>query len=833
MLTCERGITFGDRRGLLRCLSGYAFGRRIRAVCLASAMACSSVTFVMAQQPPAPPPSTTTTAAPTTPSTPATASASAGLDTLKSDIDAIERNFGDAGTDNALIDLKRRLTPLRDRLGGRLAELGPQLEQIEQRLAQLGAPPVGTATEDAAVSTERSRLTARRAEVDGAVKQAKLLADRADELDERINSRRRELFTNRVFAHSAGLFDPGFWSDLVGATAQELKGIGDLINSWVGHVRSVGEAGVVIAAIVVLLAVAIAALFAARWGRRLIAPTPARRFDKAVVGLLIVCARTTSWSVPVVVIVLVLRNSGLMPSPLPDLGLGLAAAVALAGFGRGVAAALFAPGAAARRIVPWTDREAEAYAGHLTWASRVFGVAVFLNVVHRTLGAPVAPIIVTGALLAFAIAAIAVHLLWRSARADFCDADTSAPGVQLPWFRGIVWLAVIAVLVALVTGYVSFAVFVAGRLLATLAIGGALAIVVVFIDALLTEVLAGDTPRGWRIAALFGLSPRGLDLLETLVSAVLRIILIALAVFFVLGYSGLFAEDALGAFQRATWNLIVGGVNLSPVAILSAFAFVIGGGLLSRRAQHWLKTKILPRTELDAGLQNSILALFGYVAFIALIAIALATLGIDLQKITLIAGALSVGIGFGLQSVVSNFVSGLILLAERPIRVGDWVVVKNEEGWVRRISVRATEIETFDRASVIIPNQEFITGVVKNWTHGNTLGRVVIKVRVAYDSDPATVRALLLGCAERHPDVLKAPPPAVYLMALGDIGLDFELRCLLGNVELSLAIRTDLQTDILRGFREAGIKIPFPAHEARSPGPLPAPPPPEKSPPHA
>ena len=149
-------------------------------------------------------------------------------------------------------------------------------------------------------------------------------------------------------------------------------------------------------------------------------------------------------------------------------------------------------------------------------------------------------------------------------------------------------------------------------------------------------------------------------------------------------------------------------------------------------------------------------------ALVAVLALALGALGIDLQKIALIAGALSVGIGFGLQSVVSNFVCGLILLAERPIRVGDWVVVRNEEGWVRRISVRATEIETFDRATVIIPNQDFITGVVKNWTHGNTMGRVVVKVRVAFDSDAEKVREVLRACGEDHPQVLRAPPPAVY-----------------------------------------------------------------------
>jgi potassium-dependent mechanosensitive channel len=291
----------------------------------------------------------------------------------------------------------------------------------------------------------------------------------------------------------------------------------------------------------------------------------------------------------------------------------------------------------------------------------------------------------------------------------------------------------------------------------------------------------------------------------------------------VLSFSGIFAEDFFNVFQRATWDYVVGGVSLSPAAILSALAFLAIGGLAIRAAQRWLQTKFLPRTGLDSGLQNSILALFGYGGLFVVLAMSLVALGIDLQKITLIAGALSVGIGFGLQSIVANFVSGLILLAERPIRVGDWVVVKNEEGFVRRISVRATEIETFDRASVIIPNQEFITGVVKNWTHGNTVGRIIIKARVAYDSDVDKVHEILGAVASDHPQVLRSPPPAVYLVGFGDIGIDFELRCLLNNVEQGFAVRNDLQTEILRRFRDAGIKIPFPVHDARVPGPAPPP----------
>jgi potassium efflux system protein len=196
----------------------------------------------------------------------------------------------------------------------------------------------------------------------------------------------------------------------------------------------------------------------------------------------------------------------------------------------------------------------------------------------------------------------------------------------------------------------------------------------------------------------------------------------------------------------------------------------------------------------------------------------LAEIGIDLQKIALVAGALSVGIGFGLQSIVSNFVSGLILLAERPIRVGDWVVVKSEEGWVRRISVRATEIETFERATVIVPNSEFITGVVKNWTHSNTMGRVVVKVGVAYASDVEQVRDVLMACADTHPQVLQTPPPRVYLIAFGDIGLELELRFIVVNVNFSLTVKSDIQLAILERLRAAGVRIPALPHEAQLPG---------------
>jgi small-conductance mechanosensitive channel len=219
---------------------------------------------------------------------------------------------------------------------------------------------------------------------------------------------------------------------------------------------------------------------------------------------------------------------------------------------------------------------------------------------------------------------------------------------------------------------------------------------------------------------------------------------------------------------------------------------------------------LLPQTALDPSLQNSVTTIFGYVGVIAAISLGLAQLGVDFQKITLVAGALSIGIGFGLQSVVSNFVSGLILLAERPIRVGDIINVKGEEGRVRRIHVRATEIETGDRASVIIPNSELITQVVKNRTHTDTFARVAVPVGVAYDSDVAKVRDILLDIAKAHPHVMESPAPTVFLTGFGESAINFELGWVVRNIGDGPGIKSDICFSILERFRAEGIEMPYP-----------------------
>jgi small-conductance mechanosensitive channel len=496
----------------------------------------------------------------------------------------------------------------------------------------------------------------------------------------------------------------------------------------------------------------------------------------------------------------VLDGNGLLLPIVADLGLGLTVSVAVASFGHAIAAAVLAPGAPNRRLVNADNLQARRLAFYLSWSARILGAAIFLNIAHKAVGAPLSATVATSALLSALIGLLTLYLLIR-----LPPAETSA---GLRWVRFLAWVFVAVIAAALVTGFIGFSAFIAGRAIVLLMMVGAYHLGATFIDAVVSDLLNAESERGRRMAATFGLSPRGLELVATVLAALFKLCLALLAIFPVLGPWGIFAADFFDVIQDAVFGFRIGDVSISLGTIIGALGLLLVGFIATRAVQRWLERRFLPRTGLDPGLQNSVSVLFGYAGVITALIIALAELGIDLQKIALIAGALSVGIGFGLQSVVSNFVCGIILLAERPIRVGDWVLVKNEEGFVRRISVRATEIETFDRASVIVPNQDFITGAVKNMTHGNPGGRIIVKLGVGYDSDMDRVRQILLEIAEAHPQVLRSPPPSVLFMGFGVLALDVELRCFVGNVQNALATRSDLNFTVLRRFREAGIGIP-------------------------
>ncbi len=459
------------------------------------------------------------------------------------------------------------------------------------------------------------------------------------------------------------------------------------------------------------------------------------------------------------------------------------------------------------RLLPASNASAVKISGLILFLVLIFGIATFaVTVAYMTRSPnPFKVVLSLPPLVAIGLLVIAI-LKVPFGR----EQPENLPSIS--WLRALrlpIWLVAFAIMLTAIAGYISLSRFIAQQLIVTGAILAIIYLLLLWADWVARAMADESTGIGLWLFTTAGLDQSQRQRLAVPVSLLLKFAILLSAIPLILNQWQFAWTDIFEWYRQLFYGFHIGNTQISLGAVLASIVVFVLGYFAARLFQHWLDAQVLQPAGLSGGLRDSISTGVGYIGVFAAALMALSYAGFNLSNLALVAGAFSVGIGFGMQSIVSNFVSGLILLAERPIKVGDLVVVGGEEGFVRKISVRSTEIETFDRANVLIPNAYFISEKVKNWTLRNNNGRVAIAVGVAYGSDPRTVKTLLLQVAKNHPNVMQAPEPFIDFENFGADSLDFKLYAYTHDLKQSISTRTELRIAILETFKAAGIEIPF------------------------
>jgi len=384
---------------------------------------------------------------------------------------------------------------------------------------------------------------------------------------------------------------------------------------------------------------------------------------------------------------------------------------------------------------------------------------------------------------------------------------------------------VAAAVIATLLGYLNLALFVAQQLVWGAVVLLAASLLMKFADDLATWLLCPTSSVGRTVLLTTGLSESRVVQAGVLLSAGLRICVILLAVMALTAPLGNLSA-LYGGLDTLSKGISLGdNLVLKPSSVLYAvLAFLLVWAVM-QAFQRWLTDTYLPKTELDAGARNSISTVTRYLGIIAAVLWSLTALGIGFEKLALVVSALSVGIGFGLQAITQNFVSGLILLAERPVKIGDWVKLGDQEGDIKRINVRSTEIQVGDKSTLIVPNSELITKTIRNMTMGNAQGRIQIQFTVPLSTDVAMVRQTLLDAYTDHVGVLADPAPSVFIDSIANGQVAINSFAYTSGPRAVYGVRSDLYFTMLQKFAAAGIALSSPTdiHLVRDPAPPQAP----------
>lgn len=698
-----------------------------------------------------------------------------------------------------LNELRDELQHVRSRVEGFQNALQPMLNSAKSELDLRGpAPAAGQTQEPEQVTLARAELSYRvglLSEGQAAVKSAQV---RIDQLANAIQDTRRKNFTTRLFQRIPGVYSYETWTELPEAVPLATNQISGLIADWWKNVRDHDE----IVHTAFEGAILWAVLTFAGWQgvRRLRVWRGAGEppfWSRASSAAGIVLLRTLPLVIPIIFLYLVVAEGQNIPDALGWLFYSAAQSAIIIFAVNALVTTVFAPKVPRWRLIPASDHAAARLCGLALLLAIVYGLMSFAYVATRVAQAPFVLTLAVTISSSLLLAGIVVAILLTPLEGMHQDGLMSIQWLKV--LRLPVWAAIAAIVAAALAGYVALSRFLAQQLIVTGSILAIVYLLLLWVDGL-TQGLADDSAvTGLWLKQRVGLEQRRREQLALPVGLFLKSAVLVLSVPLIMAQWGYAWPDIYDWYVQLFFSFHIANTQVTVAALLASVIVFGTAYAAARLFQSWLDVRVLTPAGISGGTRDSIRIAVGYVGVTIAALAALSYAGLNLSNLAIVAGAFSVGIGFGLQSVVNNFVSGLILLAERPIKIGDIVSVAGEEGHVRKISIRSTEVETFDRANVLIPNSQFITEKVKNWTFRNNVGRLVIPVTAPCGSDPRKVMATLLKLAKDNPNVMITPAPIVEFEDFDGTGLKFKLYVF---YELHQNVGTDLRVAIFDALQE-------------------------------
>lgn len=736
------------------------------------------------------------------------------LEKAKSTFAALQENVqNSADDDDALVKFAASADELGRSLGGISANFAPRLEQIKNRLAELGEPPKdGQPPEADIVTKERNALTAERAQINVVTGDVENLTGAVGKLTNQIAQMRRQLFADTLLRRSDVSFS--VLGEAASTFAVEVTEFKDALASWLTFVWKFKRfplfAAIFLSCASALILLSVSYRLFGSYLRRDEAIEEPSYISRLSIAFWSTVIRTMALAALLVTSYFFLQSFNVLrPDIAPIIG-ALFGAIGLIYFVGRFTNAVFAPREPHWRLVKLSNLGARSIGACLVAMAIVNALDYFFGSISEAMGSPLVLTVVKSLIAALIIGLILIAASFGKPMLAR-DGNPDSPGRRWPRGMAIILRVLGAgLIITALSGYVGLARFVATQLIITGAIAVTMYIGLLSGKAISRQEDFGESLLGGFLRKRLKLGPVAVDQAGLVAGLCIYAVALLTGVPLILLLWGFHVQDLQLIAYRLFTEVRLGGISISLLGIFTGILLFAGGYLATRWLQRWLDGTVMARSHVDLGVRNSVKTGIGYLGVGVAAIFAVSAAGIDLSSLALVASALSVGIGFGLQNIVSNFVSGLILLVERPFKVGDHIISGTAEGIVKRISVRATEIETFRKQSIIVPNSELINASVGNWTHRNKMGRSEIPVSVAYHTDPQKVIDILLELVNDVPLVLRNPDPHVEFLRFGTYSLDFELRFFLADMGDGLTVRNNLRMAILRRFQEEGIDIPLP-----------------------